>query len=271
MTYLSTAQVTALADNVAKTLIDIETDLITNPAGSSPTVATITAGQNAGSNSLSSRILALTPGTAYSNLQAQLASAVSAIVNYISISKTTMYALYAPLMVAMDADVGNLADFLNANSLQVHPEFAACFNYVATNGLNKGWVGYLMAPIMPPAIFPSTETSLATFAPTGASTGTFTAGTAIDLSKYAPQELWLKNTTGAGTTGTATAFHITYKDASGNAAATKVYTLGGAMTSGQYIDLSIAGSVVSAITISAGGNAADTFAIVAKLLRTVAY
>lgn len=271
---ISSSQLTTLVDNVSKSIVDLEASLITNVGANSPTSTTITNGQFAASNSLSAHISALAVadqagfiGTGW----LKSANKVNALINF---NKNSIYALFEDFLIALEKDLGGLYDSLWANSVQVHPEFQAAFNYIASQENIPGTYEILdnrnMDLIPPTLVFPATETSLASIAVTGAAAGTFSAGTAIDTTKYASQELWLKNTAGGATGGTATSFTVTYKDIN-NTTQTVTKALSGSLASGAYLDLGVIGQSVSNIVVNSGGVAADAIAVVAKLLRTIAY
>jgi hypothetical protein len=78
---------------------------------------------------------------------------------------------YASRLTALRAALGDLSSYLLANDSRVHPN----------------WNTILLAALNPKCIFPpvmSGGSKLASFAATGATAGTFTPGTPIDLTKY---------------------------------------------------------------------------------------
>src|SRR5260221_949972 len=232
---ITTAQSLNIADNIAKTLLDIETDFITNPGGTSPTVAAITSGQTAASNSLAAKIAALSAPDQAAQTGQRWVKTANKIIGYLTVPVNTLYLLYADLFYALDTDLPGVADFCVNNSLQVHAEFAAAFNYVAANGFFLGLNNYFPTPIQPGNIFPRVAQNLATIAVTGAAAGTVAAGTALDLTKYAPEQLYIKNTAGVPSVGTATSFTITFSDNTGNTAASATQALGGALAAGAFL------------------------------------
>lgn len=268
---ISTGQLTPLVDNLARVLLDSEAALISGPGTNAPTVATILTGlSGAGPASLAARVAALGD---ISEIVA-LGPATQALgVNFaglLTVSKNLLYLQTGTLMVALDRHVGGLNAFLAANSLQVHPEFAAAFNYIAANAASLGLTVGVLTAITPAVIFPASESTLASVSVTGVTAGTFTGGTALNLAQVAPQPLWLKNTAGAPTTGTATTFSVTYVNASGNSVS-GTPALSGALAAGAYLATGLVGSAVSAISVTANGANGDALALVVKPLRVVGY
>lgn len=185
---MSVAQATAIFDTIAQSLQDTEAFLIPT----SGNLTTIQNGMNGGTNSLISRVAPLL-NDAQSGTLGNAAAGVSTVVqNTANLTKAKLYTLYIPMLQSLELSLpGGVAEFCRANSILVHPEFAACVNAFAASQGESGLEGVLLAP----NIFLGAEQSLATFAVTGASAGTFAAGTALDLTKYAPAPLSLKNTT----------------------------------------------------------------------------
>jgi hypothetical protein len=269
---ITTGQFLAIADNITKTILDMESDFITNPGANSPTVATITAGQNAVSNSLAARIGALSAPDQAAQAGQKWNRAANKVINYLTVPALNIYLLYSDLFFALDADLNDLAQFVAINSLQIHSEFAKAFNYVAANGVSLGISLYTPTPILPGSVFPPVAQNLATIAVTGAAAGTFSAGTALDLTKYAPQQLYLKNTAGVPTVGTVTSFTVTYTNAAGVGGSTATQVLSGALAAGATLAVAGAvGSAVSNIVVNSGGVAADAIAVAVIPLRTVTY
>lgn len=270
MATISTANLTALADSIAKSLVDAEAALITLPTSNAPTIATITAGQNGASNSLRARIAALNDVDQEADLAPAGKVAAANMASAIVLSASTFYQQYRSLLSALDSHVGGLNAFLAANSLQVHPEFAAAFNAFATNATALGFKA--ATAIDPTHIFVPAVQTLGSIAVTGAAAGTFSAGTPIDTTKYAPAQLYLKNTAGGATGGTATSFTVTYTNAAGTAGQTATQALSGALAAGATLAIgSVVGSAVSNIVVNSGGVAADAIAVIVQPLRTVAY
>lgn len=269
---ITTTQFTNIADDLAKIIVDMETAFITNPGTNAPTNTTINNGAAASSNSLLARFNALSTGDKAGQMGFQIARMVNAPQALTALAKTQIYAYFAPYLEALDYDIGGVYSFINTNSLVVHPEFAAAFNWMSANGRTLGLRPYPVQVIQPSQIFTSVEVVLGSIAVTGATTGTFTAGTALDLTKYGPAQLYLKNTAGSGTTGTATVFGITYTNAAGQTGQTTTQALSGSLGAGATLAVStITGSAVSNITVNSSGSTGDAIAVTIEPTRTIAY
>lgn len=192
MAIISTANLTTLADSVAKALVDLESAYISNPTSNAPTVATVTMGVG---TTQKGRVASLNDVQQEAALAQPTITDVANVLAYMSLSAPTFYAQYRDLMNALDTHVGGLNAFLVTNTLQVHPEFANCFNNWATNAVALGQRGVAPTSIAATQIFPSAAQTLASVAVTGAATGTFAAGTALNTANVAAQQLYLKNNT----------------------------------------------------------------------------
>jgi hypothetical protein len=216
------------------------------------------------------RLTALTAGDG-SVMSQKFLAIQAAIVAELTYTKSEIYAIILDYLKALDTDIGGLANFLRANSLTVHPEFAAAFNAAAVDGKSVGLAKVRFAGITPDMIFIATEQSLADLSVTGATAGTFNAGTDLDTTLYAPAKIWIKNLLGGSSTGTATSFTITYKTVTGAvAAAGAPVAISGAQTTGAYTDSGLTGVAVTAVAITSGANT-DHWGFVIKPARTIAY
>lgn len=272
MATISTGNFLALADNVGKSLVDLEANFITNAGANAPTISTITSGQNGGSNSLYARVAALNDIVQVRDLAGSAKVAADNVVAWMGISKNALYLQYVQFMNALETHTGGVAAFITTNTLLVHPEFAAAFNYFASNAVGLALRGSAPTAIPTTDIFVPTSQTLASIAVTGSAAGTFGAGTAIDLTKYAPLPLYLKNTGGSPTTGTATSFTITYTNAAGTPGQSATQALSGALSAGATLAISGAtGSAVSNIVVNSGGANGDAIAVVVVPSRVVAY
>jgi hypothetical protein len=272
MAIISSSNLTTLVDNIAKSMTDLRTAFIANLGANAPTLTTITNGQNAASNSLRAHVASLNDLDQESALAAAASAANTALVSQLAISMNEFYPSFGSFMVALDKHVGGLNAFLVANSLQVNPEFASAFNYIAANAVLLGLAPAVLTQIAPANIFINLNQTLASVAVTGAAAGTFAAGTAIDTTKYGPAALFLKNTAGGATGGTATSFTVTFNNGIGNAAATATQALSGALAAGAVLAIAGASGIsVSNIVVNSGGVAADAIAVVVQPLRTVSY
>jgi hypothetical protein len=267
---ISTTNFLGISDNIARTLLDLKTAFITNPTLNAPTSATIANGQNAASNSLEARIAALGSIIQEAALANPGIAAATGIIGYMDVTPANFYAIYASLMLALDNLVVGVNNFLTLNSLQVHPEFANAFNYAASNAVSLGLALSPLTTISPTNIFVPASQTLASIAVTGVTTGSLTAGTPINTSLYAPEQLYITNILGSSSTGTATNFTITYTNAAGTTAIVS-QALSGSLPAGANIAVTGAiGSAVSAISITSGA-AGDQFGIIVLPLRTVTY
>jgi hypothetical protein len=272
MATISTGNLTALADNIAKSLVDLEAALITNVVGGSPSKATIQNGQNAGSNSLLSHVAGLADPDQEAALIDEAIADAAKVAATVDFSMNGFRRNYAEFLIALDRHVGGLNAFLVTNTLQVHPYFAACFNYIADLAPQLGLASAALTHVAVSRIFTPTEVILGSIAVTGAAAGTFSAGTALNTSLYGASQLYLKNTAGAPTTGTNTVFGITYTNAAGTSGQTTTQALSGALGAGAYLAVgAITGSAVSNITVNSNGANTDAIAVVVKPARTIAY
>lgn len=269
MALITTTNFLAIADNVAKTLLDLETSYLTNPANNSPTVATISAGQTAFTSSLESRIAALDDITEESLLSGPGILAAQNVVGYLGFGTSTFYAFYPALMLALEQHTGGVNGYLSTNSIQVHSEFANAFNWAASQVVSLGLSVTPLTRISAANTFYGLAQTLGTIAVTGSATGNFSAGFSLNPALYAPSLLYFSNLKGATSTGTATAFTITYVQNSVTLALT--YTLSGAMASGASVSLGVVGSQVTNITVNSGGASGDSFGVTIVPLRTVTY
>lgn len=268
---ISSGQFQAIADNIAKILVDLEAAYVSGTASSDTTVNN---GVNAASNSLFARFSALSTSDQAGQIGRNWEKVSALVSNFTNINASgNLYALVAPYLEALEFDMGGVAHFIESNGILVHPEFAAAFNWMVQNGRTLG-----LLPAPTPAILPSStmltgDQILASVAVTGAAAGTFSAGTALDTTKYAgPLQMYLKNTAAGVTGGTATSFTITYNDGAGNNAATATQALSGALAAGAKLAIGTkTGISVSAITVNSGGVAADAIAVVVTAPRTIAY
>jgi hypothetical protein len=272
---ITSNQFQAIADNIAKICVDLEASYITGTASADTTV---NSGVNAASSSLFAHFAALSTTDQAGQIGRTWEKVSANVSNFTGVANSNIYALLAPYLEALESDMlaydnGGIAHFLEANSLLVHPEFANAFNYMVNSGRSLGLLPSPTPAILPSSVMLAAEQVLASIAVTGAAAGTFAAGTALDLTKYAgPLQLSIKNTNGGASGGTATSFTITYNNGAGNSAATVTQVLSGALASGAKIVAGAAlGISVSAITVNSGGVAADNFAIVVEPARTISY
>lgn len=265
MATISTTNFLALADNIAKTCMDMESAFITNPGANAPTIATVTAGIT----NLQTRVAGLNDIAQESALSTQTLTSTTSAIAFLTFSANTFYNLYAQLMNALEAHVSGVSSFISTNTLMVHPEFAAAFNYYATNAATLGLSNKSVTKVPTSVIFVPAEVTLGTIAEIGAAAGTFTVGSTVDTTKYsAGQALYVKNT-GAGALTAGASITITYKDVN-NATQTANYT-STALAAGATAALSVNGQAVTNIVVNSGGTNGNQIAVVAEPTRTIAY
>jgi hypothetical protein len=271
MSTISTSNLQTIADNIAKSLVDIEAAYI---SGVTSTVTAVTNGASAASNSLAAHVAALADLAEEKALVLTASQAAANVSGQFPLTANQFYDLYRTFLFSLDQHTGGLNTYLTTNSVQVHPEFAAAFNRMAGLAVSTGLTGTAPTVIAPANIFTPTEVSLATISVTGSAAGTFAAGSTLDTTKYGGSQIYVKNTGGSGSTGTATSFTVTYTKASdGTTGHTATQALGGSLGAGAYLAIgSIADAkAVTAIAVNSGGANADTFAVVIKVLRAIAY
>lgn len=283
MATISTANFLTLADNVGKSLVDLESAFQTNPTLNAPTVTTITNGQNAASSSLYARVAGLGDIVQERDLSAGAKTSADNVVAWLGIVKNTFYTQYVQFMNALETHTGGTSAFITGNSLFVHPEFASCFNYFAANATNLALRSGLPTTIPVANVFVPAAQTLGSIAVTGASAGTFSAGTAVNTALYAPGlQLYIKNTTvvatpsAAPTLGAATAtvanpsalaggtytVGYTFISAAGETALSPTATQ--TITAGQYIN-------VSSIALPTGATGIKFYASIAVGNTTTGY
>lgn len=282
MATISTANFLAIADNIAKSLVDLESAFISNITSNTPTAATITAGQTGGANSLQARVAGLNDVVQERDLAGSAYTDASNVVSYLTVSKNALYALYKEFMNALEIHTGGVNSFLTTNTLLVHPEFAAAFNYFAPNASALGLRNAPATSIVAANIFVAAQQSLASIAVTGAAAGTFSAGTAINLSNNAPLPLFIKNTTTLANPASApTLAAVTGTGVNASSLAAGTYTVGytfltatgetqlsptasQAITAGQQIN-------VSSIALPSGATGIKFYISIAAGNSTVGY
>lgn len=262
----------AIADSIARTLLDLEYLFLTNPTNVAPTLSTIINGQTGASNSLESRIANLPNIFQQADLASPALQAAANVVSFLSMTAQQFYNIYGIFLVALDKQAGGLNTYLGQSGYQVHPEFANAFNLVAGFALQRGLTQASVTPIAASHIFPpGAQQTLGSIAVTGSTSGTFSAGTSIDTTRYASQQLYLLNTGASATLGTATQFQITYVNAAGSPV-TATTTLSGSLPAGaEQVIAGAIGSQVQNIVVISGGANGDQLSVVVYRPRTVQY
>jgi hypothetical protein len=199
---ITSGQFVSITDNLAKAIVDLEATHITGVASADTTT---NAGITGASNSLFAHFAALSAGDLAGLLSRTWQVAANKAFALTTIAKTDIYKVFQEYIEALDYDVKGTAYFIEANSLIVPTEFALAHNWVALNGRTLGVHTTPMVQIPPAYISIPAEQILASIVETAATTNTFTAGTAVDTTKYAyPLQMFIKNTDTGATTGTAT-------------------------------------------------------------------
>ncbi len=270
MSTISSANLLIIADNIAKSLTDIEAAYI---SGVTSTVTAVTNGASASSNSLSAHVAALADLAEEKALVASTFAAAAGISAQFPLTANQFYDLYRGVLYALDVHTAGLNAFLVTNTVQVHPEFAAAFNRMASLAVTTGLTNTAPTPIALAQIYSPVEVSLGSIAVTGASTGTFSPGSTLDTTKYGGSQIYLKNTDVSTTTGTATSFTVTYTATDGTSGHTSTQALGGTLASGAYLAINAVknAKTVTNIVVNSGGVSPDAIAVVIKLVRAVAY
>ncbi len=267
---ISSGQFVTITDNIAQAITDLEATHITGVASADTTTNT---GINGASNSLYAHFAALSDGDRIGLLGRTWQVVSSKVSTLTTIAKTDIYRVFQEYIEALDYDMGGTSYFIEANSLIVPTEFALAHNWVAVNGRTLGVHTTPMVQIPPAYISIPAEQILASIVETAATTNTFTAGTALDTTKYAfPLQMFIKNTDTGTTTGTATVFTITYKRFVGDSNQTANVTLGGTLAAGAKVTV---GGGKLAISVSAitqtSGAASDKIAVVVEPDHSIAY
>ncbi len=257
---LTAIHVQNLLDSITTSILALETAFNTTLASSASSIVT-------GQSSTLGKLSNISDIPSEVTVGPQLEADTNAVIAMVSVPNDTIYSLFARTLNHLDMDVNGLASYLTTNLILVHPEFANAFNYMV--GLR------LRVPITtigPGSVFTPTQVNLGSIAVTGAAAGTFTAGTALNTSLYAPQQLYLQNTGTATTGGTATSFTVTYTNAAGTTGQTVTQALSGTLAAGAYLALGTAvGSAVSGITVNSGGVSGDALAVCIQVLRVPTY
>lgn len=277
---ITTSQVTALTDSIAKAISDLNTNFVSGTSSSASTINNGVGGT--GASATVGRVLA------YADLPSELA-----LLSQVSVSATKVaadisgrrslsafYINYYPLLDALDSLVSGLNSYLTTNTLQVNAYFAAAFNAYAASAVN---LQFRTSASVPTAIatanyFPyaATDTMWA-FTASGATTfsanavGT-NASTAVNGGGVGTFYIYKSNATNA--VGGAT-FTITYTNAAGNSATTTYNTTSGVPTGSGTLSsgsqtLAIVGSAITAVT-GTGMTSGEAYVIGQQLVRAAAY
>lgn len=281
---LTNAQVTALADSIAKGISDYNSNFIT---GLSAPVAAINAGVGGqGANATLGRVMAyasvpdLADELAMLSPANQVASNVSAWISGVQ-NLNSFYLQYFPLLNALDTQLGGLNAFLVAQSLQVNAFFANAFNYFVSLASPLGLrnaPNNLPTKLSPAVFFPyAAIDNMWSFTSSGATTFSANAvGANADTSASGggvAQFFLYKSNAGAATGGAT--FTVSFTKADGSTG-TATYTTSagtpaasGSLAAGYAITNAI-GKAITGVTGS-GMAAGESYIIGQQLVRAPAY
>ncbi len=257
MATITSANVQAITDSIAKHIADLQTLV----GGSQTTLAagkTTTLGKVAALND-ASQLYALMDGFQ------QAFNAESAFLTQLT-SYNAILDLFAPACIALEKATGGLAAFLAANSLQVAPGYLDAHNRCqARTGAVLALPNY--------SAFGPVGANLGQITLTGAGAGTFAAGTS-EPATYGNAPLSIFNNKGSTGGAASATYTVTYNayNSSGvlQTGLTATATMPASATNGQAVSLGVSGVAVTNITV-VGGTAADVVAVSAAALRAVAY
>lgn len=277
---LTTVQVTALADSIAKGVDDFNTNYITGTASARTSINNGVGGT--GASATLGRVLAYASVPDLPDELAMLPKANSTAANVAAYmagvsTLTSIYQQYLPLLDALDTAVGGLNAYLTTNTLVVNAFFANAFNYYCTNAIGLGYRTSATAPtpiatanFFPYAIVDDiwdiTTSGATTFSVNivGANASTSVAGGGV------AQIYIYKVNVNPGTTGSLV---ITYTNAAGASAnVTYPYSTlagSGSLASGTLVT-GLVGSAITAITGS-GMTSGEQYRFGIKLVRADAY
>jgi hypothetical protein len=281
---LTTSQVTALTDSVAKLIADFNTNFNTGTSTATTTMNAGVSGTGATSATLG-RVLAYAGVPDVTDELVLLAPTYTVATNvaaYLSgIRSVNAFAQQLfPLLDKLDSAVSGLNAFLTTNTLQVNAWFAAAFNLYVTNA---ALLGYRTSANMPVAIatanyFPyAAIDTMWTFACSGSATFSSNAvGSNANTSAFGGGvgQIYIYKSNATNAVGGAT-FTITYTNAAGNAA-TATYTTnsGTPVASGSLsAGYAVTGAIGSAITgvTGSGMTSGEDYTLGIQLVRAAAY
>lgn len=281
---LTTAEVTALCDSIAKSLADYNTNFITGTSSATNTMNSGIAGTGATSATLgrvlayasvpdvTDELLLLDPAN---TCAANCAAYLSGVRNINGFAQQ-----WFPLMDKLDSSLSGLNAFLTTNTLQVSAWFAAAFNLYVTNA---GVMGLRTSTNLPTAIatanyFPyAAIDSMWNFTCSGATTFSANAvgsNASTSGSGGGVGQIYIYKSNATNATGGAT-FTVTYTNAAGNSAtATYTTTSGTPVASGSlsagYAVTGAIGSAITAVT-GTGMTSGEAYTLGIQLVRAVAY
>lgn len=280
---LTTTQVTAIADSIAKGILDYNTNMITGLSGAATTINAGVSGT--GASATVGRVLAyagvpdLTDELTLLSPVNKVATNVAAYISSIR-SLNGFYQQYFPLLDALDSALSGLNAFLTTNALTVNAMFANAFNLYVTQA---SLLGYRTAANLPTAIavanyFPyAAVDTMWGFTCSGATTFSANAvGTnaSTSVAGGGVGQIYIYKNNAVNAVGGAT-FTVTYTNASGNPAnATYSTTSGVPLASGSLsAGYAVTGAVGSAITAVSGTGMTngEQYTLGIQLVRSAAY
>lgn len=151
---------------------------------------------------------------------------------------------------------GSIGTFLNDNTIRVHPSFGDLYFYVA---------GVRLSPIA--VVFPPVQ--VLAHIVRGASAFTYSAGTAVDTTKYGGAQLRLRAKTVIG--GADCVLTLTCQKADGGSEQ-QVVTMPSTSAIDTYVDVGSASNIYTAVTniTATGGTNLDSIDVETKLTRSIA-
>jgi hypothetical protein len=278
---LTTTQVTAFCDSVAKVLADYNTAFVTNTGTNSPTATTITNGiSGTGSTATLGRCLNWLDAASEESVLTKMQNTANSFVSYIgSIRAMTIpYQQFYSVLDAFDSLLSGLNAYLTTNSLQVNAYFAAAFNAYVSASVAGGYRQTAPAAIATANYFPYaaiddmwdiTCSGATTFSTNQAGTNASSSVSGGGVAQFYIYKVNATNASGGATftityTGTDGASHqATYSTTSGTP------TASGSLAAGYAISGAI-GSAITAVT-GAGMTSAEQYRIGQQLVRSVAY
>jgi hypothetical protein len=279
---LTTAQVTALADSIAKGVDDFNTNFITGTASARTSINNGVGGT--GASATLGRVLAYASVPDLPDELAMLPKANTTAANVAAYmagvsTLTSIYQQYLPLLDSLDTAVGGLNAYLTTNTLVVNAFFANAFNYYCTNAIGLGFRTSATAPtpiaaanFFPYAIVDDiwdiTCSGATTFSVDAVGTN---ASTSVSGGGVAPIYIYKVNATNA--VGGA-AIVISYTNAAGATAQVTYNTVSGTPSGTGSLaagfSIGATGSAITAVT-GTGMTAAEQYRFGIKLVRADGY
>ena len=280
---LSTSQVTALAESVAKAFADYNTNFVSGTASAATAMNAGIAGT--GGSATLGRVLgyAAVPDVTDELLLLKPANTVAAnAAAYLAGIRNLngFYQQYFSLFDALDSSLSGLSAFLTTNSLQVNAYFAAGFNLYAQQATLLGFRTSANVPVAlgSALYFPNAAVdTMWGFTCSGATTFSANAvGTNANTSAFGGGvgQITIYKVNATNAVGGAT-FTITYTNSAGNSAnATYTTTAGTPTASGSLAaGFAVTGAIGSAITAVSGTGmtSGEQYELGIPLVRAAAY